>query len=262
MTDTNRIVFEITPQPALKLAPGSIAVKWIPEDCPVSCGLPRRSFDQPLVKVSTMKKNFPDLYEILGGKNYKPRKRRKEIRYGCPHSLSVEGLRLKRTMEKREKYRLDLFRMAKETGFELPNWGWALYFYIPMPVSWSQKKRNLLKGQPNWQKPDIKNYLSILEDAISKTDEKNTQMSGIGKFWVDKMYVDEKGKKQAGIGYIEILLNQPVYNPFSVELINQDALKLKPKRRWTKRAADFPYKRKPKVKPLKIDKRFKNDNLK
>lgn len=253
--ENNRIILPITPETGLKLAPGVNMLMYVPETCPVVCGLPRRSLKQPVVTVKTMKEDFPDLYEILGGEDYKPRKRKKEIRYGCPHCLSQEGLRMKRRIERLKKYREELAFLAKKAEFELPVCGWSLYFYLPIPKQWSKKKRAAYHGQINTAKPDIDNLEKNFFDSLSKKDETVGQLSGHGKFWVDRLYIDENGEKQKGEGYIEILLNQPVYNPFNKTLLTPVQLK-EPKRKWTKRETGDPLKRKSKkkIKPLKIRK--------
>jgi Holliday junction resolvase RusA-like endonuclease len=41
-------------------------------------------------------------------------------------------------------------------------------FVIPMPVSWSKKKREKMNGQPHQQKPDIDNLAKALMDVCSE----------------------------------------------------------------------------------------------
>ncbi|QKN82210.1 RusA family crossover junction endodeoxyribonuclease [Scandinavium goeteborgense] len=45
-----------------------------------------------------------------------------------------------------------------------------IIFIIPMPKSWSQKKRNQMDGQPHQQKPDIDNLTKSLLDALFDDD--------------------------------------------------------------------------------------------
>jgi len=134
-----------------------------------------------------------------------------EAHGACKHALSKHGIRRKKRIDRYNKYRLDLFHLAKKAGFVLPTCGWALYFYIPMPKKWSKKKKAQMHGQLHLRTPDESNLLKAFEDALSISDEGISQMSGLGKFWVNQES-----------GYIEILLNQPVYNPFGVELIDQN----------------------------------------
>jgi len=44
-------------------------------------------------------------------------------------------------------------------------------FYLPLPKSYSKKKREELMGQPHEQKPDIDNLVKGLLDALLKEDK-------------------------------------------------------------------------------------------
>ena len=43
-------------------------------------------------------------------------------------------------------------------------------FYLPMPATWSQKKRAAMNGQPHQQKPDLDNLIKALQDAALSDD--------------------------------------------------------------------------------------------
>lgn len=137
----------------------------------------------------------------------------------CPHTLSEAGRYRKNRIDKYNKYREDLFHLAKKAKFELPVCGWSLYFYFPMPVRWPKKKKALMHGQFHMQRPDESNCLKAFEDALSVKDEYISQMSGLGKFWFNPDLVDPRLKA----GYIEIRIDQPLYNPFNVTFIEKDS---------------------------------------
>lgn len=44
--------------------------------------------------------------------------------------------------------------------------GARVVFFMPMPKSWSKKKRAEMKGQPHRQAPDLSNLIKALEDAL------------------------------------------------------------------------------------------------
>ena len=46
----------------------------------------------------------------------------------------------------------------------------SVVFRVPMPPSWSRKKRADMDGKPHQQKPDIDNYLKALMDALCEDD--------------------------------------------------------------------------------------------
>lgn len=41
---------------------------------------------------------------------------------------------------------------------------------LPMPKSWSDKKKRLMMGKPHQQKPDADNLLKAVQDALAKDD--------------------------------------------------------------------------------------------
>ena len=60
-------------------------------------------------------------------------------------------------------------------------------FVIPMPPSWSMKKRAEMIGQPHTQKPDVDNLLKGLMDALLEDD------SGVHTISVQKVWGEEGG---------------------------------------------------------------------
>lgn len=52
----------------------------------------------------------------------------------------------------------------------LPESGYHVIFVLPMPPSWSKKKRSLMDGKPHLQKPDKDNLEKALLDAIFGED--------------------------------------------------------------------------------------------
>lgn len=55
---------------------------------------------------------------------------------------------------------------------EVPEEGAEVTFILPMPKSWSQKKKAEFDGKPHQQNPDIDNLLKALLDAVYKDDSK------------------------------------------------------------------------------------------
>lgn len=55
-------------------------------------------------------------------------------------------------------------------GIRLPESGYHVTFVIPMPKSWSKKKRAQHVGQPHQQKPDKDNLEKALLDAVFDED--------------------------------------------------------------------------------------------
>lgn len=55
-------------------------------------------------------------------------------------------------------------------GINIHDMGDTVIFHIPMPKSWSKKKKRLMDQRPHQQKPDIDNLLKSLLDATMKED--------------------------------------------------------------------------------------------
>lgn len=58
----------------------------------------------------------------------------------------------------------------KHNLLDLPD-DFYVEFHIPMPTSWSEKKKILMNGQPHQVKPDIDNLLKTLLDCLKEKDQ-------------------------------------------------------------------------------------------
>lgn len=58
----------------------------------------------------------------------------------------------------------------KYPAFKMPEANYRLTFYIPMPPTWSVKKRELMRGKPHQQKPDKDNLEKAFLDAVCDDD--------------------------------------------------------------------------------------------
>ena len=68
-----------------------------------------------------------------------------------------------------------------------PPFNWdelVIIFLVPMPNSWSKKKKALMAGQPHQQRPDIDNYLKGLFDATHEEDATIWKVTA-SKIWTD-----------------------------------------------------------------------------
>jgi len=65
----------------------------------------------------------------------------------------------------------------------------TLDFYIPMPKSWSKKKKEKMKGQWHKQKPDLSNLIKAVEDALCKEDSHIASIMA-HKEWAEKGAID------------------------------------------------------------------------
>ena len=67
----------------------------------------------------------------------------------------------------------------------LPECGYHVTFILPMPDSWSKKKKEEMNGKPHQQKPDKDNLEKALLDAIFE-DDCRIWDGRVSKVWGEK----------------------------------------------------------------------------
>lgn len=75
---------------------------------------------------------------------------------------------------------------VRAQGVVLPEAGARVTFILPMPRSWSQRKRARHRGQAHTQRPDVSNLLKALEDAVYGEDSAIWHYAGVRKVWGDQ----------------------------------------------------------------------------
>lgn len=73
--------------------------------------------------------------------------------------------------------------MCRLYRVELPERGASIVFVLPMPTSWSKRKRAEMDGQPHRQTPDLDNLVKALSDAVHADDSGIWHYSDIRKVW-------------------------------------------------------------------------------
>ena len=59
----------------------------------------------------------------------------------------------------------------------------SLIFVIPMPASWSKKKRLSMIGQPHTDKPDLDNLIKAFKDSLCENDSHIHTYDQMSKVW-------------------------------------------------------------------------------
>lgn len=80
------------------------------------------------------------------------------------------------------KFKRDIKAQAEQNGFKLPESEFHAVFIIPMPHSWSQKKKNQMNGAPHKQKPDLDNMIKAVKDSLCDED-KSVWDYRLTKYW-------------------------------------------------------------------------------
>lgn len=73
-----------------------------------------------------------------------------------------------------------------------------------------------MHGQLKISKPDLDNTNKAFFDALTGNDERVAGLSGNGKYYFNPDLV----KPELRNGYIEIMVEQKIYSPFKVKLVN------------------------------------------
>lgn len=81
-------------------------------------------------------------------------------------------------------YKDKLNLAAKKQAYRL---GIRLYidFFLPMPASWSKKKKELMRSKPHDAKPDLDNLVKAFQDALT-TDDTKIWETHARKYWGDR----------------------------------------------------------------------------
>lgn len=79
---------------------------------------------------------------------------------------------------------------VREAGVVVES-GASVVFHMPMPESWSKKKRGEKKGAPHKNTPDLDNLCKALLDAIYDDDKEVWQLT-IEKRWAEKGMIEVK----------------------------------------------------------------------
>ena len=82
------------------------------------------------------------------------------------------------------EYRDQLRAKAVEYGITLPN-AFTVTFYMPMPKSWSKKKKAAHVGKPCQSKPALDNVLKGFMDAL-RTNDASVYAVSASKFWSEQ----------------------------------------------------------------------------
>jgi len=115
------------------------------------------------------------------------------------NKLRPAGLSRLIRIEKYNQYKIDLLALCKSKSFVLPAQGLCITYFIPVPKSWSNKKKNLYHGTLHQSTPDIDNLMKATFDSLTHEDKYVGHLGSICKRWVN---FEE--------GYIEFEIIEPV----------------------------------------------------
>jgi len=128
-----------------------------------------------------------------------------DIEAGKEHPIKINHhVSRKKSMIKRQVYKEALQWEEKRNNFVKPTSGFWVKFYLPMPKSWSQKKRKAMAFQEHTVMPDADNLWKIFSDALVKKDQVISDFR-VSKFWYDHtrgFIAITHGELQPAVGYM------------------------------------------------------------
>jgi Holliday junction resolvase RusA-like endonuclease len=98
--------------------------------------------------------------------------------------LRLPGLKRLLRLERYNNYKIELGAEAKRKQFVMPPIGCSITFFIPVPPSWSKKKKKLHHGRFHQSKPDLDNLLKAFMDSLMAEDKQIAHIE-LSKRWVD-----------------------------------------------------------------------------
>lgn len=98
--------------------------------------------------------------------------------------LKPSGLKRLQRIEKYNDYKVSLMAEAKKKRFKVPAAGLCVTFFMPMPKTWSKKKKKAHHGLFCQSRPDIDNLAKAFMDSLISEDKYVANIT-LSKRWVD-----------------------------------------------------------------------------
>jgi Holliday junction resolvase RusA-like endonuclease len=93
-------------------------------------------------------------------------------------------LKRKKQLERYNNYKAAIKLEAERVGFKMPLSGSWLKFYMPMPKSWSKKKKARMNFEPKMTMPDLDNLIKAFKDSLFEQDNAVWDYRA-SKYWYD-----------------------------------------------------------------------------
>ncbi len=99
--------------------------------------------------------------------------------------LRPAGLKRLLRLERYNEYKLSIAALAKQQKFDFPNYGASIKFFIPVPKTWSNKKKIQMHMRFHMARPDIDNLCKAIFDSLFSED-KHIAHYECAKYWVNQ----------------------------------------------------------------------------
>jgi Holliday junction resolvase RusA-like endonuclease len=89
----------------------------------------------------------------------------------APRQVRSDKWRPSPSVQRYRAFRDRVWMLSSPWRDKIPNGGITVTFHIPMPKSWSKRRKALMDGQPHTQRPDLDNLLKALWDSLLPDDD-------------------------------------------------------------------------------------------
>lgn len=138
-------------------------------------------------------------------------------------------VRTKRYLDKYFQYKEDLKQHAEKIGFIMPQDAFFMWFFMPMPKTWTKKKKAAMAFKLHKQKKDTDNLSKAIKDALAP--RKSNFVVGnapamddrvISSYANAKIYLPDEYSDRVGVLIVEYPINDFLGKFFTdaMEIIN------------------------------------------
>ena len=103
-----------------------------------------------------------------------------------PRMTKADRWRKRQSVLKFFAFRYAVRQLPRETMHNkiLEMESFEIVFHVPMPKSWSKKKKGYMNGSAHQQRPDLDNYLKAWKDSVYEEDAIVWRVKA-SKLWTD-----------------------------------------------------------------------------
>lgn len=130
-------------------------------------------------------------------------------------------VRTKRYLDKYFKYKDDLREHGQKIGFIMPQDAFFMWFFMPMPKTWTKKKKRAMAFKLHKNKKDTDNLSKAIKDSLAPRKSHFSPDAGhgiddrvISSYANAKIYLPDEYKEKVGILIVEYYVHDFLYNFF------------------------------------------------
>lgn len=147
----------------------------------------------------------------------------KQLKNGKTKTLRSKPnfVRTKRYLEKYFQYKDDLAAHGEKIGFIMPQDAFFLWFFMPMPKSWTKKKKAVMAFKLHKNKKDTDNLSKAIKDALAPRKSNFVQSATpamddrvISSYANAKIYLPDIHADKVGILIVEYEVNDFLMQSF------------------------------------------------